>query len=168
MGSQSLQPGVYEAQHAQTNRAELVERIARAIPDDGRLEPLNGLYLFRASSPTEHLHSVYTPAFCVIAQGSKEVFLGEDRYQYDPAHYLLTTVELPVVSQILEASQEQPYLSLRLQLDPTLVGSVLVEAELPLPRGEGEVKAIDVSPLDASLLDAVVRLIRHLESPADS
>jgi hypothetical protein len=101
----------------------------------------------------------------LLAQGSKEIFLGADRYQYDPAHYLRTTIELLVVSQILEASQERPYLSLRLQLDPTLVGAVLVEAELPPPRGEGEVKAIDVSPLDAGLLDAVVRPIRLLDSP---
>src|SRR6266545_8429010 len=77
MDSQSLQPGAYEAQHAQANRAELIERVAQATREDGRVEPLNGLYLFRASSPTELLHSVYTPAFCVIAQGSKEVFLGE-------------------------------------------------------------------------------------------
>ena len=168
MDSPSLQPGAYEAQHAQANRAELVARIARAIPDDGRVEPLKGLYLFRASLPTELLHSVYTPAFCVIAQGRKEVFLGEERYQYDPAHYLLTTVELPVVSQIREASKAQPYLSVRLQLDPALVGLILVEADLPAPRGAGEVKAIDVSPLDSSLLDAVVRLIRLLDSPADA
>jgi len=168
MDSQSLQPGAYEAQHAQANRAELVERVAQATREDGRVEPLNGLYLFRASSPTELLHSVYTPAFCVIAQGSKEVFLGEERYQYDPAHYLLTTVELPVVSQILEASREQPYLSMRLQLDPTLVGSVLVEANLPLPPGQSDVKAMDVSPLDASLLDAVVRLVRLVDSPTEA
>ena len=71
------------------------------------------------------------PAFCVIAQGSKEVFLGDERYRYDPAHYLLVTVELPIVSQIIEASQERPYLSLRLELDPTLVGSVMVEAGHP-------------------------------------
>ena len=56
MDSQSLQLEAYEAQHAQSNRAELVERIARAIPDDGRCEPLKGVYLFRASSPTELLH----------------------------------------------------------------------------------------------------------------
>jgi hypothetical protein len=118
--------GAYEAQHAQANRAELVERIARAIPDDGRVEPLKGLSLHRSSASTGLVHGLSQPAFCVIAQGSKEVFLGEDRYQYDPAHYLLTTIELPVVSQILEASQERPYLSLRLQLDPTLVGSVLL------------------------------------------
>ena len=168
MDSQSLQQGAYEAQHAQANRAELVERIARTVPHNGRVEPLHGLYLFRASSPTELLHSVYTPAFCVIAQGSKEVFLGEERYQYDPAHYLLTTVVLPVVSHILEASKEQPYLSFRLQLDPALVGSVLVEADVPSPPGQGDVKAMDVSPLEASLLDAVVRLIRLVDSPTEA
>src|SRR5262245_9345244 len=164
MDTLSPQQMEYEVLRVQANRVELVERIARAIPEDGRVAPLKGLYLNRVSSPQGPVHGVSDPSFCVIAQGSKEVFLGEDRYHYDPAHYLLTTVELPVVSQILEASQEQPYLSFRLQLDPTLVGSVLVEADLPSPRGEGGVKAIDVSLLDAGLLAAVVRLLRLLES----
>jgi AraC-like DNA-binding protein len=168
MDSLHLQQAEYEAQRAQANRQELVERIAQAIREDGRVEPLKGLYLHRSSSPTEPVHGVSKPAFCVIAQGSKEVFLGENRYQYDPAHYLLTTVELPVVSQVLEASQAQPYLSVRLHLDPTLVGSVLVEADIPSPPGHGDVKAIDVSLLDASLLDAVVRLVRLLDSPAEA
>jgi AraC-like DNA-binding protein len=166
----SLRPQqlAYEVQRAQANRQELVGRIAQAIPEDGMLEPLSGLYLNRVSSLTEPVHGVSKPAFCVIAQGSKEVFLGEGRYQYDPAHYLLTTVELPVVSQILEASRAQPYLSVRLQLDPTLVGSILVEANVPPLRGHGDVKAMDVSPLDASLLDAVVRLVRLLDSPTEA
>ncbi|MFL5801163.1 MAG: AraC family transcriptional regulator N-terminal domain-containing protein [Roseiflexaceae bacterium] len=168
MDSLPPQQIAYEVQRAQANRQELVERIARAIRDDGRVEPLKGLYLNRISSPTEPVHGVSDPSFCVIAQGSKEVFLGEDRYQYDPAHYLLTTVELPVVSQVLEASREQPYLSVRLHLDPSLVGSVLVEANVPLPLGQGDVKAMDVSPLDASLLDAVVRLVRLLDSPTEA
>jgi len=168
MDSPTLQQGAYEAQHVHANRAELLERIARAIPDDGRVEPMKGLYFNRVSSPIGPVLGVSEPCFCVIAQGSKELFLGEERYQYDAAHYLLTTVELPVVSQIREASTEHPYLSVRLQLDPTLVGAVLVEADLPSPRGDGEVKAIAVSPLDASLLDAMVRLIRLLDSPADA
>ena len=104
----------------------------------------------------------------MIAQGSKEVLLGDDRYRYDPAHYLLATAELPVASQIIEASQERPYLSLLLELDPALVGSVMVEAGHPAPRSHADVKAIDVSPLDAGLLDAVVRLVRLLDSPAEA
>ncbi len=168
MDSLHPQQEAYEVQRAQANRAELVARIARAIRDDGRIEPLKGLSLYRCSSPTRPVYGVSEPSFCVIAQGSKEIFVGEERYQYDPAHYLLTTVELPVVGQILEASKEQPYLSLRLQLDPALVGSVLVEADLPSPRGQGEVKAMDVSSLDASLLDAVVRLVRLVDSSTDA
>jgi AraC-like DNA-binding protein len=157
-----------EARRAEANQAELVERIMRVVHGDGRVEPFKGFTLHRASSPTKPLHSVSDPAFCVIAQGSKEVFLGEDRYQYDPAHYLLATVDLPVVSQVLEASKAEPYLSLRLHLDPILVGSVMVEADIPLPRGHGDVKAMDVSALDARLLDAVVRLVRLLDSPGEA
>jgi AraC-like DNA-binding protein len=126
------------------------------------------LHFNRSSSPAECIHSVSIPAFCAIAQGSKEVLLGNDRYQYDPMHYLLATVELPIVSQILEASQAQPYLSLRLDLDPTLVGSVMVEAGHPSSRSRAEVKAIAVSPLAANLMDAVVRLVRLLDSPAEA
>lgn len=157
-----------EAQRAQANREELTERIARAIDRDGTIETLKGLHFNRTSSPSECVHSVSVPAFCAIAQGSKEVLLGNDRYQYDPMHYLLATAELPIVSQILEASNTQPYLSLRLDLDPTLVGSVMVEAGYPPSRSRADVKAIDVSPLDANLLDAVVRLVRLLDSPAEA
>ena len=101
-----------EAHRAQANRGELVQRIARAIREDGSVEPLKGLRLHRASSPTESVHGMSGPAFCVIAQGSKEVFLGDDRYQYDSMHYLLATAELPIVSHVIGASQERPYLSL--------------------------------------------------------
>jgi AraC-like DNA-binding protein len=154
-----------EAHRAQASRDELVERIARAIREDGTVESLEGLRLRRASSPTELGHGVSYAAFCVIAQGSKEILLGDDRYRYDPAHYLITTAALPIASRITEAEEERPYLGLVLRLDPALVGSVMVEAGHPAPRGHAAVKAIDVSPLDAGLLDAVVRLVRLLDSP---
>jgi AraC-like DNA-binding protein len=157
-----------EAQRMQADREELVERITRAIPEDGVIQPLQGLHLGRLSTPSERIHSVLEPSFCVIAQGSKEVFLGDARYQYDPFNYLLTTLELPRVSQVLEASKERPYLSLRLELSPTLVGSVMIETGHTLPPNRTDVRAIDVSPLDADLLDAVVRLVRLLDSPAEA
>jgi len=168
MDSMNPQQVKGEAHRAQANRDEMVERIARAIREDGKVELLKGLHLNRSSSPTESVHSVSDPAFCVIAQGSKEVFLGNERYLYDPSHYLLLTAELPLVGHILEASQERPYLSLRLELDPTLVGSVIVEAGHFSPRSYADVRAINVSPLDASLLDAVVRLVRLLDSPTEA
>ncbi|HOT90603.1 MAG TPA: AraC family transcriptional regulator [Anaerolineae bacterium] len=168
MNSMPPQSVGLEAQREQANRAELVERLARAVREDGRVEPLKGLRLNRASAPTELAHSVSDPAFCVIAQGSKEVFLGSDRYLYDPMHYLLATAELPVVSHVIEASPERPYLSLVLKLDPTLVSAVMVEAGHLAPRSYTNVRAIDVSPLNAGLLDAVVRLVRLLDTPAEA
>ena len=156
-----------EAHGAQSGRDELVERIARAVREDGSAEPLGGLHLHRASSPTEPVYGVSKPSFCVIAQGSKEILLGDDRYRYDPAHYLIATATLPVAVQITEASDERPYLGLVLEFDPTLVGSVMVEAGHPTPRGRAAVTAMDVSPLDAGLLDAVLRLVRLLDSPAE-
>src|SRR2546422_7844060 len=155
-----LQPTEREAQLMQTHREELVERIGRAMREDGTVQPLQGLHLSRSSLPLKPLHSVLKPSVCVIAQGSKEVLLGESRYRYDPSHYLLATVELPRVSQVLEASPERPYLALRLELAPTLVSSVLVEAGYASSRDHEEVRAIAVSPVDGHLLDAFVRLVR--------
>jgi AraC-like DNA-binding protein len=157
-----------EARRAQANRDELVERISRAIREDGTVEPLRGLHLRRVSSPTEPVHGVSIPAFCVIAQGSKEIYLGEDYYRYAPGQYLLATVELPIVIQIGGASKERPHLSLRLDLDPAIVGSVMVEAGLLSPRGHASAKALDVSPLDAGLLDATLRVVRLVDSPTEA
>jgi AraC-like DNA-binding protein len=156
-----------EERGTQAGHEELVERIGRAVRGDGTAEPLKGLHLNRASSPTEPVYVVSKPAFCVIAQGSKEVLLGDDRYRYDPAHYLIATAALPLAGRITEASEERPYLSLRIELDPALVSSVMVEAGHPEPRGNAAVRAIDVSPLDAGLLDAAVRLVRLLDSPTE-
>ena len=124
-----------EAQRLQATQEELVERIAHAIRADGVIEQLKGVRLARLTVPLQKLHSVLQPSFCVIAQGSKEILLGDSRFQYDPLHYLLTTVELPWVSQVLEASWERPYLSFRLELDPQLVSAVMLEADYSvLPR----------------------------------
>ena len=152
-----------EELRAKVNREELVERVARAVPSDGTTEPVKGLHLNGASSVTEPTHSVTHPSFCIIAQGVKEILLGQERYRYDPYKYLLATVEMPAVSQLVEASPEGPYLSLRLDLDPALVASVMIEARIPSPRRDAcSVRAIAVSPLDASLVDAAVQLVRLL------
>lgn len=157
-----------EARKAHVGQEELVARLARAIPNDGTAELLEGLMLRRASAPTELGHGVSSPSFCVIAQGSKEVLLGDRRYWYDAAHYLIATAALPIATRIAEASTEYPYLSVILTLDPTLVGSVLVEAGYVAPRSQAAMTAIDVSPLNAGLLDATVRLVKLLDTPSDA
>lgn len=168
MGSITEWQAAHEGQQARVSRAELVERITRAVQRDGVAEPLPGLQLRRVSAPTALGHGVSYPAFCVIAQGSKEVLLGENRYRYDPAQYLIVTAELPMATRITEASPDHPYLSVVLKLDPTLIGSVMVEAGHRASRQPSAVTAFDVSPLDAGLLDAMVRLVRLVDTPTDA
>ena len=157
-----------EAQRMQANREELVERIARAMRADGTAQPLPGLHLYRHSMPLEQVYSVVEPSVCVVAQGSKEFLLGESRYRYDPFHYLLVTVDLPYVGQVLEASKERPFLSLRLDLTPSLVGEVMVEAGHASPRDQADARAIAVSLVDGHLLDAMVRVASLLEAPDEA
>ena len=168
MVSTSSRQSERERERAQANREELAERIALAVPQDGTTVPLAGIQLRRASSPTELGHGVSFPAVCVVAQGSKEILLGDKRYRYDPAHYLIVTAALPIASRITEASQEKPYLRFLLELAATLVSSVMVEAGHLGPRRNPTVTAINVSPLDTGLLDAAVRLVRLLDNPADA
>jgi hypothetical protein len=164
----NTRPAEREAAQVQANREELAERIDRAVRDDGSVDVFPGLRLSRLSSPREPLHSVYEPVFCVIAQGSKEVFLGDERYVYDPAHYLLVTAELPLVSRVREASPARPYLGLRLDLDASMVGSVLLEAGHVTAQRQSAVRAVNASPLDAGLLEAALRLVRLVDQPTEA
>src|SRR5579884_2036611 len=157
-----------ETQLMQAQREELVERIARAIRTDGNFQPLPGLHLYRHSVPLEQVYSVVEPSLCVVAQGSKEFLLGESRYRYDPFHYLLVTVDLPYTGQVLEASKERPFLSLRLDLTPSLVGEVMVEAGQASLRDHADARAISVSPVDGDLLEAFVRVARLLDAPDEA
>jgi AraC-like DNA-binding protein len=162
-----LQPEERELERAQPGNYELAERIARHLVADGTVEAAPGLFLSRSSSPTGPIYRVTEPSFCVIAQGRKELLLGQERYGYDASHYLLVSAGLPLVGRIIEASSQRPYLGVRVVLDPSVITAVLIEAGRFGSRAEGAVRALAVSRLDASLLDAVVRLVRLIDAPSD-
>lgn len=149
------------------SRDELGERIARHVAEDGSVEAAPGLFLYRFSSPTGPRYGVTEPSLCVIAQGSKEVLLGKERYRYDASHYLLVSAELPVAGHVVDASKQRPYLAMRLVLDPAVVTEVLIAAGLHASGMDDAVKVMAVSRLDENLLDAVVRVVRLLDSPGD-
>jgi len=151
------------------DRAELVDRITRALPEDGRLDAMGGLFhLHRESSPTAPLHAVSFPAVCFMAQGAKVVHLGEADHRYDPFHYLLITAELPLSSEVIQATEDEPYLSVVLRLDPEHVSRVMIEAGAVAGGGGTEPLALDVSPLNEDLLDAALRLVRLVDAPDEA
>jgi AraC-like DNA-binding protein len=152
---------------SKANREELIERLSTGCRSDGANEVVESLQFYRYSSPTQPKHGLYSPSICVVAQGAKEVMFGEERLRYDPIHYLLISLDVPAMSHVVEATTEKPYLALKLDLDPTLIASVMVETGLSPGRNEGSVKSMAVSNLDEDLLDAFVRLLRLLDSKND-
>lgn len=156
-----------DAGRIRTDREELAGRMARALPQDGTIQPQSSLNFSRFAQPTELHHGFYEPCLCVIAQGAKTLTLGDEVFRYDPAHYIIATIGVPMTAQVIEASVKRPYLGLRLELDPALVASVMVESGIVQSRGDGDVKAVNVSPLDADLLDAILRLVRLIDRPSE-
>ena len=126
-----------------------------------------GLELHRWESPTEPHSYMFSPHLCLIAQGTKQILLGDEAYLYDAQSFVVSSVELPLVSKIMEASPEKPYLGLTLELDLQEISqlmlhdSVATRPECPTDRGIG------VSKMTPALLNAVERLMELLETPAD-
>jgi AraC-like DNA-binding protein len=107
------------------------------------------------------------PSICLIGQGRKRLFLGEDVYIYDAHRFLITSVDLPVVTQILEASSERPYLGLTMELDLRMIAQLMLDNDIPLSRPANDRLGIAVSEVSVPLLDAFDRLLDLLEHPED-
>jgi AraC-like DNA-binding protein len=161
------QEAIRNAGRIETARQEIVEQMSRLLPEDGRINLFSDLLLIRSSVPAEPVQSLFQPSFCFVAQGRKRASVGGEVFLYDPFHYLIFTVDLPVAFQIEAPSKELPYLGLSLNLDSALVASVIVESGIQIKKGDASVKAMNVSAIDADLLDAVARLVRIAETPAE-
>ncbi len=122
-----------------------------------------GLVLYRSrAAATVPMPGLYTPMLCVIAQGTKQIFLQGESFVYGPGRYLLSSVDLPVSAAVREASAQEPYLALSWALDAGLLTQV--RAELPhsiLP--ERTLRGLAVTTLPPELLDAVLRLVHLLD-----
>lgn len=128
---------------------------------------LPALTIFRSSAPNAPACGLYEPVITVVAQGAKRVTLGEESYVYDQAHYLVTSVDLPVVSQVIQASAKQPCFCFTYALDAARIAEVMAEMRAPAPRTAPVQRGLSVSPLSLPLLDTMLRLARLLENPAD-
>lgn len=148
---------------------ELASLIKRKTPSEGMHDTLiEGLSLAYTAAPSLPMPTLYRPCLCIIAQGRKEIRLGAEQYFYDPLNYLVASVTLPVTGQVVEATPEVPYLSLKLDIDPAMISSLLAEAgPIGLPN-PGANRALFVDCLDPSMLDAVIRLLRLLDTPRDA
>ncbi|MCM3602737.1 AraC family transcriptional regulator [Robertmurraya korlensis] len=147
-------------------KLELSSLIERLSKQDG-VHPTSipSLFLIRESIITEPISRVNEPSFCIILQGEKEVLLGEERYVYGPGHYIVASVDLPVTGQVRKATTEAPYLALKLEFTTEQVLEVIDETDIPFNQRKHPKRAMFVSEVEPSLLDAVLRLACLLENP---
>lgn len=149
-------------------RRELLRIIEKFTPEDGTHDTkVPGLRLIRASRLSEPVYSVYEPSLCIVAQGSKVVLLGQEVYQYDPNSYLTASVHLPITGRVMEASREMPYLSLQILFDMNQILDVIqASGEAVQARSEAS-RGLKVSRMSDTLMDAVLRLVKLVETPQD-
>jgi AraC-like DNA-binding protein len=146
--------------------AELAAAIKHIAQNDGDYSTaISRLTLHRRNASTDPLHCIYGLGLGVVAQGDKQVLLGEEVIAFSPGRSMLTTVDLPVVSHVTEASVAKPFLGLMITLDARSILQLVSEMDAPPPKRGALFRAISIEPLDAALLDALTRLVRVLDEP---
>lgn len=168
MGSDSSSARREKTRGVESRPGSLATSIARWTEGKNRLDtPIQGLNLHRWEMPTEPTSYMLAPSICLIGQGKKRLFLGEDSYIYDAHRFLITSVDLPVVAQIIEASREKPYLGLTMELDLRMIARLMLDNDMPSSRPTKDRLGIAVSEVSIPLLDAFDRLLDLLEHPED-
>jgi AraC-like DNA-binding protein len=148
---------------------DLAAITARFVTVDGvHRTAVPRLDLVRFSQPTGPVQAIHEPALCLVAQGSKQVTLGDQVYENGPDRFLIISLDLPVIGQVTEATPKRPYLCVRLALDRKILSDLLLDAQMDQ---ETQSKVESSHYLDAvtpELLAAASRLVALLgSSPSD-
>ncbi|MGB6826521.1 MAG: AraC family transcriptional regulator [Terracidiphilus sp.] len=149
-------------------RAELTRKIAWFIGNSERqITEVPGLLLVRRTAPSAPCSGTYTPSVIVVAQGSKRVDLGQTSFTYDRSRFLLTSIDLPIVSQVVEASEAKPLLAMALKLEMPVVRELLSREEVHVSERPSETPAMVTGAVTVELLGACCRLVDLLSNPRD-
>ncbi|MBQ4769490.1 helix-turn-helix domain-containing protein [Pectobacterium versatile] len=147
----------------QNSSATLAALVADMADTDGDYETvIPALSLYRRSAATSPMPCIYGLGLGITVQGGKRVTLGDKIFDYGPGQSLVTSVDLPVVSYVTQASTEEPYLGIRLDLDARLISQLVADMDFSRTAKTCSTSAISVVELDENLLEAICRLIRLL------
>jgi AraC-like DNA-binding protein len=147
---------------------ELARKCARFAPGTENPTLIPQLTLYRHTAATQPLPITYTPSIALAVQGSKHVHLGTNTFIYDRSRFLLTSIELPVTSQVIEASEAVPYMCLRLALDMRLVAEVIAGAGPAAAGARDDSFGMETGEATADLIGAFGRLVDALHAPRDA
>jgi AraC-like DNA-binding protein len=143
----------------------LIER--HSLQNSAKETTIPSLFFYQHSSITEPAYRVYKPSFCVVVQGLKEILLAQERFEYGPSNYLIASMNLPVIGQIIKASADSPYLSLKLEFTQNQILEVLNDCDIKVTSKDNAKRALFVGWMESSIQDAVLRLARLLDTPGE-
>lgn len=150
-------------------RPELAQKIAHHLGSAEKMTTaIPGLSLHQRTGPTAPCVVAYVPGLIVMAQGSKRVELGPNTFVYDESRYLLTSLDLPSVSQVVQASPERPALAFALKLELPVVREILMREDVPIPELPADSPAMTTGEVSTELLSACCRLMDLLQTPKDA
>jgi AraC-like DNA-binding protein len=157
-----------KANQARGSQAELVQKIASFMgKEENRTTEIAGVSLHRRTAPTPPCRMTYHPGIIVVAQGSKRVNLGRTSFIYDESSFVVTAVDLPIVSWVAEATEEVPCLALSIKLDMPMVRELLSREEMHIAEAPSDSPAISIGQTTPEFLNACCRLVDLLDSPQD-
>jgi AraC-like DNA-binding protein len=149
-------------------RRELARKIAnRAVAEGDMQTEIPGLRLYRRSAISACASAAYEPSLVVFLQGQKRINVGKTTYICDGSNFLLTSVDLPVVSQVIAATPKEPILGLLLKLEMPAVREILSQQEFHLRGESADARGMAVGVTSLELLDACSRLVDLLNAPQD-
>lgn len=149
-------------------RTELARKIAgRAVAEGDTLTEIPWLRLYRRSVPTACASAAYVPSLVVFVQGQKQINVGKTTYLCNGSNFLLTSVDLPVVSQVIAATKKEPILGLVLMLEMPLVRDILSQQEFHLREESADTRGMAIGVTSVELLGACSRLVDLLDVPQD-
>lgn len=149
-------------------RQELTDRIIAKFEGDNLIQTdLDSLSFYVNPDKTGLLATLYEPSLCIIAQGAKEVTWGDRLLHYEAGMYLLASVHTPAHVRIIEASREKPYAGLTITFSMEQIFDVLKEIDSSDEPLSDSSESLYVAKMDARLQDAVLRLVRLLDTPED-
>jgi AraC-like DNA-binding protein len=148
-------------------RKELAHKFSEHLPSAGEKKTaIPALSLHRRTAPVACIPTTYEPSLAVFVQGRKRINMGGITYLCDESTFLLTSVDVPVVSQIF-ASEESPFLGIRLGLEMPMVREIISREDLPEPAASSQARGIAVGKITAELLSACSRMLDLLNTPED-
>jgi AraC-like DNA-binding protein len=149
-------------------RAELARKIASFIGTGEKLvTEVPGLTLTRRTRPMPPAVGAYEPSLAVVAQGRKRVSLGGTNFIFDESRFLLASLDLPIIGQVIEASEQKPFFCFLFKLEMPVVRELLSREELQAAEPCADTLAMATGEVTAELLGACLRLVSLLENPAD-